>query len=80
MNSLTSIKNLNLFISIYVENELISSLSSDSTIIKDSNSNMHVYEQGHEYKTQFIYIYIYMNVWECVCVYTHLYILGIQWC
>ena len=76
MNSLTSIKNLNLFISIYVENELISSLNSDSTIIKDSNSNTHVYEQGHEYKTQFIYIY--MNVWECVCVYTPLYILEIQ--
>ena len=78
MNSLTSIKNLNLFISIYVENESISSLSSNSTIIKDSNSNTHVYEQGREYKTQFIYIY--MNVWECVCVYTHLYILEIQWC
>ena len=71
MNSLTSIKNLNLFISIYVENESISSLSSDSTIIKDSNSNTHVYEQGREYKTQFIYIY--MNVWECVCIYTLIY-------
>ena len=49
VNSLPSIKNLNLFVSIYVENESISSLSSDSTIIKDSNSNTHVYEHGHEY-------------------------------
>jgi len=64
VNSLTSIKNLNLFISIYVENESISSLSSNSTIIEDSYSNTHVYEQGHEYKTQF----------ECVCIYIHTYI------